>query len=125
MKDLTKYFIDLSKCSEDQQKHIFSLLPEPRNWKVYAILYNYFFLNYDANEWMVGGEYDITNKTELAYSDFIKLFECVEGEKKCCDNPDIQWNKIEVSIGDKQGSYKDLNFNFCDNCGETFNEAFD
>ena len=46
-------------------------------------------------------------------------------ENKCCDNPDIQWNRIEISIGDKKGSYKDLSYNYCNNCGATFNEEID
>ena len=45
--------------------------------------------------------------------------------KKCCDNPEIQWNRIEISIGDKKGSYKDLSYNFCDNCGEVTNEEIE
>ena len=71
-------------------------------------------------DWESTSEFDNVSSPK-----FSGLFEDGEGEKKCCDNPDIQWNKIEISIGDKQGSYRDLNFNFCDNCGETFNESFD
>jgi hypothetical protein len=29
----------------------------------------------------------------------------------------IRWEKKEIGIDDKQGSYKDLTFNFCEECG--------
>ena len=33
----------------------------------------------------------------------------------------IRWEKKEVSIDDKQGSYKDLTFDFCEECGNVTN----
>lgn len=42
----------------------------------------------------------------------------------CCDNQSLRWEKKEISIDDKNGSYKDLTFDFCENCGKTFNEEF-
>ena len=56
-----------------------------------------------------------------------KFDEYLEGKKenKCCDNPNIQWNRIEISIGDKKCSYKDFSYNFCDNCGQTSDDGFD
>ena len=44
---------------------------------------------------------------------------------KCCENPDVRWNKIELEIGDKKGTYKDFSYNFCDNCGHTSDEGFE
>lgn len=43
----------------------------------------------------------------------------------CCDNQNLRWEKKEISIDDKHGSYKDLTFDFCENCGQTFNVQFD
>jgi transposase len=42
----------------------------------------------------------------------------------CCDNQNISWDKHTISIDDKNGSYKDLSFNYCENCGQTFNVEF-
>ena len=33
----------------------------------------------------------------------------------------IHWEKKEISIDDKQGSYKDLTFDFCEECGNVTN----
>ena len=73
--DKSKIYLDLSKCTEEKQKHIISLLPEPRNWKVYAMFDNKVFLNYNVDEWIVGSKFYIADKQELTYPEFIKLFE--------------------------------------------------
>lgn len=36
----------------------------------------------------------------------------------------IHLEKKEISIDDKQGSYKDLTFNFCEDCGNVTNVDF-
>jgi len=36
----------------------------------------------------------------------------------------IKWEKKEISIDDKHGSYKDLTFNFCEECGDVTNVEF-
>jgi len=33
----------------------------------------------------------------------------------------IRWEKKEIGIDDKQGSYKDLTFDFCEECGNVTN----
>lgn len=33
----------------------------------------------------------------------------------------IRWEKKEISIDDKHGSYKDLTFDFCEECGNVTN----
>ena len=133
MTDKTKIYIDLKKCSEEQIKSLPQILEKagenlaiPKDIE-YEIGIGYVNLHYrEINDYWTCATSNINSeKQELSYPEFINIFNGKEEEKKCCDNPDIQWNKIEISIGDKQGSYKDLNFNFCDNCGETFNEAFD
>lgn len=74
-----KYFIDLSKLSEEQQKHIFSLLPEPILSDDYDIRGKYKYLlitdDYDnyCDKWYVDFRYD--DRTEITYPEFIKLFE--------------------------------------------------
>ena len=39
----------------------------------------------------------------------------------CGAENSIRWEKIEISIDDKQGSYKDLTFDFCEECGNVRN----
>ena len=70
-------FLDLSKLSEEQQKHIFSLLPKPDDVIEYDIFEQYTLLHYDENidTWYVEDVERVRGKTELAYSEFIKLFE--------------------------------------------------
>lgn len=45
---------------------------------------------------------------------------------KCCDNPDEMWNKhSDIDIGTDTGHYRDLTYNYCNNCGEVWNVEFD
>ena len=80
--DLTEIFIDLSKCSEDEQKYISKIT----NYKIYDInVCPMMFLmqtEYYTTEWdQCSKDSSITNeKTELLYPEFIKLFEGGEGE---------------------------------------------
>ena len=126
-------FIDLSKLSKKKIKALPQIFENAGDKALHETLSDlisgkitdgFKFLFYSPSGWNQN-DYPLNGRTEITYPEFIKLFEDGEDEKTCCDNPDIQWNKIEIYIGDKQGSYKDLNFEFCDNCGETFNEAFD
>ena len=39
----------------------------------------------------------------------------------CGAENSIRWEKKEISIDDKQGSYKDLTFDFCEECGNVTN----
>lgn len=39
----------------------------------------------------------------------------------CGAENSIRWEKKEISIDDKQGSYKDLTFDFCVVCGNVTN----
>ena len=68
-------YIDLSKCSEEEQKHIFSLLPESLSSLQYEIDEYNFMLDYEDDEWWVNGTKPPIYKTELTYPEFIKLFE--------------------------------------------------
>lgn len=81
MNEKEKYFIDLSKCSEDERKHIYSIIHD-RNEFLKPDSYTHDcwkMLNYSNidERWHCSGEnWDgLKNKTELTYSEFIKLFE--------------------------------------------------
>ena len=75
-------YIDLSKLSEEQRKHIFSLLPEPYPEfdNQHDINEEHFKLHISGNSWWVLNNYEVKDKTELTYPEFIKLFE--GGESK-------------------------------------------
>jgi DNA-directed RNA polymerase subunit M/transcription elongation factor TFIIS len=42
----------------------------------------------------------------------------------CNSKNSIRWEKKEISINDKYGSYKDLSFYFCEECGDVTNVEF-
>ena len=42
----------------------------------------------------------------------------------CGAENSIKWEKKEISIDDKHGSYKDLTFNFCEECGNVTDVDF-
>ena len=110
--DKSKIFINLTKCTEEEQKHIFSLLPERKEHLQYRIdKYNtLLYLDNETGLWWVNGDTIPKNKAELTYPDFIKLFEGGEGEKsdlevwlnrqieKCqeLDMPREEWAYIQV-----------------------------
>lgn len=93
MKDLTKYYIDLSKCTEEEKKHIFSLLPEPKYSNQYTIDFGstYKLSFFDGIWWVFNRTY---NRTELTYPEFIKLF---DGEED--NNGWIEMEKTQPEIG--------------------------
>ena len=81
----SKIFLDLSKCREEEQKHIFSLLPPEPHRDTYNIFRSYKYLQFipkskfrEKVKWMVGKQ--AFDKVELTYSVCIKLFE--GGESK-------------------------------------------
>ena len=80
-------FLDLSKCTEEEQKHIFSLLPPEPHRDAYNIFRNYKYLQFipkskfqEKEKWMVDKQ--SLGKTEITYPEFIYLFEGGEGEMK-------------------------------------------
>jgi len=42
----------------------------------------------------------------------------------CGAENSIRWEKKGISIDDKQGSYRDLTFNFCEECGNVTDVDF-
>lgn len=81
--DKSKYFLDLSKCTEEEQIKAIAFLPEPINEDDYDITHIHLYLLYDDEDcmWWVSTKYFLADKTELTYPEFIKLFEGGEGEK--------------------------------------------
>lgn len=78
-------YLDLSKLSEEQRNHIFSLLPTEPHRDAYNIFRNYKYLQFipkskfqEKEKWMVDKQ--AFDKVELTYLEFIKLFE--GGESK-------------------------------------------
>lgn len=93
-------YIDLSKCSGEERKHIFSLLPKDKiTAQIYYMIrnmdwvvlesFNHLFFN-EKNVWQIcsNRSTETIGKTELTYPEFIKLFEGGEGENN-------GWIKIE------------------------------
>lgn len=77
MKEPTEIYINLNKCTEEQQKHIFSLLPKPTLLIQYQYDEHNCILEFDNEDgqWWVDSSKPPINKTELTYPEFIKLFE--------------------------------------------------
>ena len=106
----SKIYLDLSKCTEEQTKHIISLLPEPIHEFQYAIDSDNYMLDFDDGEFWVNDTLPLDGKQELTYPEFIKLFEGGEVEKsdlevwlirqieKCqqLDMPREEWAYIQV-----------------------------
>ena len=66
-------YIDLSKLSEEQQRKVIALLPEPETRNQYQINKSHFILCLDEYDtwWVFGNR--VSDKTELTYPEFIKL----------------------------------------------------
>ncbi len=101
--DKSKFYLDLSKCTEEERKNIFSLLPEPRDYWLFSISYKYSSLAYVQNEthgfeWVVCGNTAMDGHTELTYPEFIKLFD---------DGESDGWIKIEseTDLPEQGGRY--------------------
>lgn len=61
-----------------------------------------------------------TKGGELSNHDFISGVVC----NSCGAENSISWDKHCIGIDDKQGSYKDLSFQFCEECGDVTNVDF-
>lgn len=85
MKDLTKYYIDLSKCTEEQRKYIRTKIFNsefPVATLTRHILENMIVRKFNGTPYLLINDLDHwkldrtdMNKTELTYPEFIKLFE--------------------------------------------------
>ena len=72
---LEQIYIDLSKLSEEQQRKVIALLPEPINEDDYDISFLHFYLIYDDEDcmWWVSTKYFLAEKTEINYSQFLDM----------------------------------------------------
>ncbi|MCZ2084835.1 MAG: hypothetical protein LC112_11235 [Flavobacteriales bacterium] len=80
--DKSKIYLDLSKCTEEEQIKAIAFLPEPINEDDYDITHIHLYLIYDDEDcmWWVSTKYFLADKNEITYPEFIKLFE--GGESK-------------------------------------------
>lgn len=92
--DKSKFYLDLSKCTEEEQEHIFSLLPEPINEEDYMIFDSFYNLHSHNERWYCGSSWVSIDKTELTYPEFIKLFEGGES-KEVLQVENNGWIKFE------------------------------
>lgn len=63
-------------------------------------------------------EKDLQKSTEQALT--IPIVVC----SACGAENSIRWDKHCIGIDDRQGSYKDLSFQFCEECGDVTNVDF-
>ena len=75
-------YLNLSKCTEEEQIKVISLLPDKVLHNQYEILESHYKLYFDSVNWWVLNDVQALSKTELTYPEFIKLFEGGEGKKK-------------------------------------------
>ena len=78
-------FLDLSKCTEEEQIKVIALLPEPTRSNDYNIDDGHIYLMYDENDedWWVASNFPkwhLEKRAELTYPEFIKLFEGGESD---------------------------------------------
>lgn len=103
MKDLTKYFINLSKLSEEQRKEIAKLIliKSGLSMSDYLDLLHgkidepngFYLLEYAREQWHLSFDV-LKHKTELTYPEFIKLFEGGES-KEVLQVENNGWIKFE------------------------------
>ena len=67
-----KYFIDLSKCSDEQHREVISLVKN--NMEKTAVILDILLFNESQNLWCTFDKYGGA-KQELTYPEFIKFFE--------------------------------------------------
>ena len=103
-------YIDLSKLSEEQQRKVIALLPEPEACNQYEIIKLHFILWLDEyNKWWVYGT-EIKNKTELTYSQFLDMMGESEEKSKVIENSEKELinNDGTLYIGEGlENYYKD------------------
>ena len=103
-------YLDLSKLSEEQQRKVISLLPEPEACNQYEIIKLHFILWLDEyNKWWVYGT-EIKNKTELTYSQFLDMMGESKEKSKVIENSEKELinNDGTLYIGEGlENYYKD------------------
>ena len=103
-------YLDLSKLSEERQRKVIALLPEPEAHNQYQIIELHFMLSlYDGNTWLVYGT-EIKNKTELTYSQFLDMMGESKEKSKVIENSEKELinNDGTLYIGEGlENYYKD------------------
>lgn len=76
--DKSKYFLDLSKCTEEEQKRVFLILPPEPHRDAYNIFGSYKYLQFipkskfqEKEKWFV--DKSAWNKTEITFSQFKEM----------------------------------------------------
>ena len=97
-------YLDLSKLSEEQQRKVIALLPEPINKDDYDIIYLHFYLIYDDEDcmWWVSTKYFLAEKTELTYSQFLDMMGESEEVLQVENNG---WISVEKKLPSIEGEY--------------------
>jgi hypothetical protein len=73
----------------------------------------------NANVYELNDEYENLNEPQKPQLN-IGVVIC----SACGAGNSIRWEKKSIGIDDKQGSYKDLTFDFCEECGDVTNFDF-
>lgn len=112
MKDLTKYFIDLSKLSEERVKEIRLLIFGSGEQSTHLVsgytdgIVRTKLHYHESKIWTVAASDCNLEKTELLYPEFIKLFDGGEGENngwiKIGEDGKINYNGLMWGV-DKSG----------------------
>lgn len=88
-------YIDLSKCSEEQIKRLPQIIGLQDEYLIDFMnagdFTDFYDLHFNKNNWNISKNIEDTDKTELLYPDFIKLFEGGEEENN-------GWIKIESEL---------------------------
>ena len=123
---LEEIYIDLSKLSEEQQRKVISLLPEPRIRNAYSITNNYKYLHLNMSiKWFVDSEK--MNKTELTYSQFLDMMgeseEVLQVENKPFDREFILCASLKfqdnIVSGHRHSDCYELIRKMCPNIADT------
>ena len=103
-------YLDLSKLSEEQQRKVIALLPEPEACNQYEIIKLHFILSFDEDKWWVFGN-RVSDKTELTYSQFLDMMGESEEVLQVENNGWIEVNDtlpLCVSTGDWDGKQSEI-----------------
>lgn len=114
--DKSKFYLDLSKCTEEK-KHIKTLTGIKNDSERIYLSFSPI-----QNVWGYFDSIGIKNKTEITYPEFIKLFECGEGEKEIdiekmakealkFQHKNIQDRMIDFLLGFEEGFKKAMELN--------------
>lgn len=111
MKDLTKIYLDLSKCTEEEQKNIYTILGDTLKFESPSIGFNFPIMHYHKGMWIRTNFFQdkakednfLADKTELTYPEFIKLFEGGES-KEVLQVDNNEWIKSIAISHQKQMS---------------------